>query len=802
MSQVSLNGDWTLTSPAHPTICIPMVIPGDNYQALYYANIIPHPYQETNEQDVQWVSQCDWHLSRTFSLSQSNLNASSLLLNLSRLDTLADVFINDELVLRSSNMFQLHRIDITPFAVLGENRISIHLHRVDEEAKKRAESLPMPIPWAVGNNQIPHMNLIRKTQCHSGWDWGICLLVSGVYDPITIDVINSIALHSVHTEQIWHQGSVDIVVSIRHEPIADHELTITFAEQTQTLLSNSSGESSTIFHIEDPKLWWPAGYGEQPLYTLNVELDNQSISKKIGLRQLELNNKADHIGSAMEFVINGFPINSKGANWIPMDAMPGLESEDRYRELLSSAKDANMNMIRVWGGGQYESDMFYNICDELGLMIWQDMMFACSLYPSTETFINDVEPEIRQQIQRLKDHPSIVLWCGDNEVIGAIGWYDESKNNKTTYTVNYDRLNRNIAQWIAEEDPSRRFWTSSPCNGDMDFGDAWHNDNRGDMHFWDVWHSGKSFNAYLDIKPRFCSEFGFQSWPSFAEVKRFVPEQDWNVTSPTFESHQKNGRGNSIITEMFTRYFRFPSSFENMLYLSQVQQSIAIKTGCEYWRAISPICRGMLYWQLNDNWPVSSWSSIEYSGRWKQLHYHAKRFFAPTYVPFEETDTELRIRAVNDSRNENHLDGTVYWMDFNGEILGQWSINYTIEADGNDVIWSLCKQKFHVSATNSFFFTEIQVNGEYLQNTWFTTSQLKQLSMKKANISFTQEGSMITLNTDNPAFFVHLEHDGKGRFSDSSFTLLPEKPVTIEYLGGDIDTLKNTLRVYDLSNSY
>ncbi|MDD9174359.1 glycoside hydrolase family 2 protein [Aliivibrio finisterrensis] len=802
MSQVSLNGDWTLTSPTHPTICIPMVIPGDNYQALYRANLIPHPYQDTNEQDVQWVNQCDWHLSRTFSLSQSNLDASSLLLNLSRLDTLADVFINDELVLRSSNMFQLHRIDITPFAVLGENRISIHLHRVDEEAKKRAETLPMPIPWAIGNNQIPHMNLIRKTQCHSGWDWGICLLVSGVYDPITIDVINSIALHSVHTEQIWHQGSVDVVVSIRHEPIAEQQLTITFAEQTQTLLSNSSGESSTIFHIEDPKLWWPAGYGEQPLYTLNVELDNQSISKKIGLRQLELNNKADHIGSAMEFVINGFPINSKGANWIPMDAMPSLESEARYRELLSSAKDANMNMIRVWGGGQYESDMFYNICDELGLMIWQDMMFACSLYPSTETFMNDVEPEIRQQIQRLKDHPSIVLWCGDNEVIGAIGWYDESKNNKTTYTVNYDRLNRKIAQWIAEEDPSRRFWSSSPCNGDMDFGDAWHNDNRGDMHFWDVWHSGKSFNAYLDIKPRFCSEFGFQSWPSFAEVKRFVPEQDWNVTSPTFESHQKNGRGNSIITEMFTRYFRFPSSFENMLYLSQVQQSIAIKTGCEYWRAISPICRGMLYWQLNDNWPVSSWSSIEYSGRWKQLHYHAKRFFASTYVPFEETETELRIRAVNDSRDENHLDGTVYWMDFDGEILGQWSMNYTIEADGNDVIWSLCKEKFQLNANNSFFFVETKVNGIQNENTWFAAPTFKPLTLKKAKIEVALNGPEITLRSDNPAFFTHLEHDGNGRFTDSSFTLLPNTPRIIHYIGDDIETLKQTLRVYDLSNSY
>ncbi|MGN2614087.1 beta-mannosidase [Aliivibrio fischeri] len=802
MSQISLNGKWILTSPAHSHLAIPMTVPGDNYHALYQAGVITNPYMGTNENEVQWVRECDWHISQEFSLSPQEMSAASLILNLSRVDTLANVFINNELVLSSTNQFQRHRIDIKPFVKPGDNTISVHFSRVDEEALSRAKKLPMPIPWAVGNNLLPHMNLIRKTQCHSGWDWGICLMVSGIYDPIYIEVVKKIELISIETAQIWYQGAVDLTVNVKHECVAGQAITVNFNDEIHTLISHESGETSTIFHIENPELWWPSGYGEQPLYSLTVELDEQTITKRVGLRQLELNNKNDEIGSAMEFVINGFPINSKGANWIPMDAMPSLESESRYRELLTSAKDANMNMIRVWGGGQYESDRFYDLCDELGLMVWQDMMFACSLYPSTDAFLKDVEPEIRQQIQRLKDHPSIVLWCGDNEVIGAIGWYDESKNNKTTYTVNYDRLNRNIAQWIAEEDPSRRFWTSSPCNGDMDFGDAWHNDNRGDMHFWDVWHSGKSFDAYQDIKPRFCSEFGFQSWPSFSEVKTFVPEEDWNVTSPTFEGHQKNGRGNSIITEMFTRYFRFPSNFEQMLYLSQVQQAIAIKTGCEYWRAISPICRGMLYWQLNDNWPVSSWSSIEYSGRWKQLHYHAKRFFAPTYVPFEETNSELRIRAVNDHRTEVHIDGTVYWMDFNGELLGKWAVNYTIEEDGNDVIWSLSKEKFQVSEHNSFFFIEIEVNGESVQNTWFATPKLKQLTMKKAKINLIQSGKMLTLQSDNPAFFVHLEHDGKGRFSDSSFTLLPEKPVTIEYLGDDIETLKNTLRVYDLSNSY
>ncbi len=359
----------------------------------------------------------------------------------------------------------------------------------------------------------------------------------------------------------------------------------------------------------------------------------------------------------MTFIVNGKAIMAKGANWIPLDAMPALHTSDRYRTLLQDAVDANMNMIRVWGGGMYEQDEFYDLCDELGLLVWQDLMFACALYPSAPDFLADVELEVRDQVKRLRDHTSLALWCGDNEVIGAIGWYPESRTNREKYVVNYDRLNRVLQQTVEAEDPTRRFWASSPCNGELDFGDAWHDDNKGDMHFWDVWHSGKSLDAYHSIKPRFCSEFGYQSWPSLPEVKTFAEPSDWNVTSPTFEQHQKNGRGNSIITEMFTRYFRFPSNFEQMLYLSQVQQALAIKTASEFWRSNKPVCRGILYWQLNDCWPVSSWSSIEYSGRWKQLHYHAKRFFAPQMATFIGDEQGLRLHLVNDEHAPVKLKG-------------------------------------------------------------------------------------------------------------------------------------------------
>ncbi|MFA0476567.1 glycoside hydrolase family 2 protein [Vibrio breoganii] len=804
MSTISLDGAWSLTSPQRPEISVPITMPGDNYHALMNAEIIENPYDGVNEKDVQWVAECEWLIERTFDVSAQQLACQSLDLHVSRVDTLATFVVNGETVFTTSNMFRIHRIDLKPFLIEGENRMQVHFARVDTEAKRRAEQLPFPIPSSMGaNNQLPHMNLIRKTQCHSGWDWGICLVVSGIYDSIQIQPINKLRLQQVQTEQNWlPDGSVEVLVTVTHQAVAGVPIEISFGSQSTTILSSEEGETTARFYEASPELWWPVGYGEQPLYQLRVSVDEQEIVKRVGLRRLELNNETDSVGSAMEFRVNGFPIMAKGANWIPVDAMPSKQTTERYERLLRSAVDANMNMIRVWGGGQYESDYFYDLCDELGLLVWQDMMFACSLYPSTPEFIADVEPELRDQIQRLRDHTCIALWCGDNEVIGALNWYDESRNNRDKYAVNYDRLNRKLYEIIAKEDPSRCFWPSSPCNGGLDFGDAWHEDNRGDMHFWDVWHSGGSFDAYLGIKPRFCSEFGFQSWPSFAEVKTFVPESDWNVTSPTFESHQKNDSGNSIITEMFTRYFRFPKGFEQMLYLSQVQQAIAIKTGCEYWRAQSPICRGMLYWQLNDNWPVSSWSSIEYSGRWKQLHYHAKRFYSPVYCPFVETDEAITLHLSNNNRENKQVTGRVVRVDWHGEVLGEWPLDLNLQADQNMVAWQLPKAEWENDQHNSFFHVSIETESGVNQNTWFTSPKFKSLELQRANIQVEADGDSILLSTDKPAFFVHLEHDGAGRFSDSSFTLLPNENKKVRYLGEDQALMLETLRVYDLSNSY
>ncbi|MGR5063819.1 beta-mannosidase [Photobacterium sp. DNB22_13_2] len=818
MSTLLLDGKWKLTSPQHPNINISCTLPGDIHSALINADLLDNPYHGCNERNVQWVGESEWHLERHFQIDAKWFDANSIDLKLEFVDTLAEFEINGHHVVSCNNMFRRYSVNVLPYLKPGQNEIIIKLKRADVEATERAKRLPFPVPWAVGNNQIPHMNTLRKTQCHAGWDWGICLLVSGIYQSMILEPVHQTRLNRVHTVQHWQEDDcceLEIIVDYDVTACSDEPSTIKieFDDQIHHLSINVNqlGAQSTSFtvNVSSPKRWWPAGYGDAYLYPLKVTLNQHQLSKKLGLRKLELDTSADEIGSAMTFVVNDQAIMAKGANWIPLDALPSSHTPENYRRLLEDAKAANMNMIRVWGGGMYEHDIFYELCDELGLMVWQDLMFACALYPSTKEFMKDVELEVIDQVRRLSDHPSLALWCGDNEVIGAIGWYPESKNNREKYVVNYDRLNNMLAQVVEQEDPTRRFWASSPCNGELDFGDAWHDDDSGDMHFWDVWHSGKSLDAYYSVKPRFCSEFGYQSWPSLPTVKTYAEESDWNVTSPTFEQHQKNGRGNSIITEMFTRYFRFPNSFKNMLYLSQVQQALAIKTASEYWRAYKNHCRGILYWQLNDCWPVSSWSSIEYTGRWKQLHYHAKRFFAPQLATFIEENDVITLHVVNDQHRPVTLTGTVRKIGWNGEVIQSWSIESALVADGVTQPWSTTLDKSNPQ-TDYFLHVELHDQEQVIENTFYP-SLYKHADIQKSSIEWTiinEEGQhYIVLDCDQPAHFVHIEFDGEGRFEDSSFTLLPATITgsqrKVKYLGdASTDSLLAGITIYDLRSTY
>jgi beta-mannosidase len=452
------------------------------------------------------------------------------------------------------------------------------------------------------------INFLRKTQCAAGWDWNICLMPLGIYGEVLLHRHALGRIDHVEARQNHSPGRVDVEIITEFHAYQAGQIRyrIAFAGRTEARevsVTAGTNQLADRFAVENPQLWWPAGQGAQPLYDLEAAVDDDVVRRRIGLRTLELVTEDDAVGQSMKFRVNGRDVFAKGANWIPADALPQRRTPQAVVPQLEAAVAANMNMLRLWGGGRFEPDWFYEACDALGLMIWHDFMFACMHYPSDRGFLREVEAEVTYQIRRLSHHASIALWCGDNEMIGALSWYEATIKDRDRYVANYDRLNRTLEYAVEDHDPSRRFWPSSPSLGPLNFHDGWHGDTRGDLHFWEVWHSAKPFEFYRTVRPRFCSEFGFQSFPSMKVIRSFVDKKDENLSSPPMEVHQRNKGGNARMAETMTRYFRFPSSFENLVYLSQVQQGLAMRTAIEFWRSLKPRCMGTLYWQLNDSWP-------------------------------------------------------------------------------------------------------------------------------------------------------------------------------------------------------
>lgn len=742
---IDLSGIWTVTD-ATGAYSVSAQFPGDIHTALLDAGIIPDPFVGRNEIDVQWVGRRGWNASRTFIIPSDELDASNAagrrsILEFDAVDTIAEVFVNSVLCGRSSNAFVPFRIDVGSLLVAGKNTIEVRFDSPEEAAAARAKRLPYAVPHQTYPLQSMHRNLVRKVQCHSSWDWGIALMVSGLYGDLRIRQVGTEALVTAYgvprpsfpkragdrastqrenvgdeewDERLWRLplhiewdrdeapvGSRELPAKVPNVPIsvaifdpdgstvASHTIDLDENGVDGAVTVVQPGEILIDLQIEDPQLWWPAGYGPQPLYRVTVRFGEEERSFETAFRTVEVVNEGDEGGTSMYFRVNGVAIWAKGANWIPIDAFPSRITEERYRNLLFDAADVNMNMIRVWGGGQYESEPFYRICDELGILVWQDFMFSCSLYPSERWFLEEVRDEVRAQTKRLMTHPSIAIWCGNNENIGALGWFEESIANPGRYLIDFDRLNNGvIATEVAVIDDTRVFWPSSPAAGEGDFSDNWHDDSSGDMHYWSVWHEGKPFEAYYEVTPRFCSEFGFQSFPSLPTLRSFAKEDQLNPTSPEMEHHQRNPRGNTVILETMSRYFRVPFDFKHFVYLSQVQQAMAIETAVTFWRSQRPVSMGALYWQINDLWPVVSWSSIEYDGRWKLLHYAARRFFAPRRILVVVKDGVVSVTLANDPMGP--IGGTVRirGIAWDGIELMNERVTVTVSGGTTESVWS------------------------------------------------------------------------------------------------------------------
>lgn len=787
--RLDLAGDWQLSSVDN-SHALAMELPGDVHSALLKAGVIDDPYVGRNENDVQWVAHKDWVIERTVTVGADDI-AGYWYLDLEYLDTVASVFVNDKLVLEAENCFRRYRADVSKTLVAGENRIRIVLHSSIAEGARRQAEQPFYVPYHPGNSPIANGNMLRKPQCHFGWDWNLAIAPLGVYGEIALCRLEIARIEHVTSKQVWlEDGSVDLVVTLTLFADGPGIVPVHFSlDEDRERLDCAVGKGETrithVFTVSEPKRWWPAGSGEQDLSRLTVEVPQEQVTCQIGFRTVELLTDKDEAGSRFAFRVNGREIFCKGANWIPADALASRVTREGVEDLLTSAVDANMNMIRVWGGGFYEPDWFYDLCDRLGLMVWQDFMFACNLYPSTPDFLENVAAEVDYQAKRLSSHPSIAVWCGDNELVGALTWFEEPRKDRDRYLVSYDRLNRTIEVALKAALSEAIWWPSSPASGYLDFGDAWHADGSGDMHYWSVWHENKSFDNYRTVRPRFCSEFGFQSYTSMPVIRQFAAEKDLNIASPVIESHQKNVGGNERIAGTMFRYFRFPKDFPAFVYLSQVQQGLAIRTAVDYWRSLKPHCMGTLYWQLNDTWPVASWSSLDYGGSWKAMHYMVRRFFQPVSVAAipSADGKEIAFSMVNDTAEPVTVELQTFLVSLDGQRAPLAAVAGTCSPDraatlatiaafdipeGDLLFWSF-------EASNGMRGEGHHVNGTY-----------KALDLKPSGLTLdvapAGEGAFdVTVKASGLALHVMIEADVAGRYSDNAFDLLAGETKVIRF---------------------
>jgi len=786
--RLSLDNDWTLRQPGTDT-AVPFSVPGDVHSALLAGKAIDDPYYRDNEYAVDWVNDQVWEIERQFDVDAAYLERQSLI-ELDSVDCIATISVNGRVIGDTQSQFIRYAFDVTSALRPGTNTIIIRFAVARQFAADQADAFPFELPYLSWNCRIPYNNFLRKTPCHAGWDWNICLMPTGIYGHVKLGHYALCRLDDVKVLQQFDGDSVLVTVDAVVQGFASAEVPCVLSICGQTVeleasLTPGNQHIQLSASIPSPQCWWPAGAGAQIRHRLTLAVGDQQWQRHIGLREAHIRQTPDTNGAGFAIEINGQTLFMRGANWIPGDALPQRATPDVVRELLQSAVDANMNMLRVWGGGQYEADWFYELCDELGILIWQDFMFSCNHYPAADpAWLALVREEARQQVRRLSVHASVVLWCGDNELVGALKWWEVTRENRDRYLANYVLLNHALEEVVVRELPHTDFWPSSPSAGRLDYGDGWKNDTRGDMHFWDVWHEAKPFSAYQEIRPRFCSEFGFQSLPSMPVVNTFTEADDQNVSSKVMAVHQRNVGGNARIVETLVRYFPFPDSFARTVFLSQCQQAMAITTAVEYWRSLKPHCMGALYWQLNDTWPVASWSSLEYGGGWKLLHYAAKRFYAPVLVvvvPDKQSDADsnqLLVKAINDSTADQALNVELRAIDMRGRVREQWQHSISVPVDKAITIDSLPAE----SVPDGCFLWWRWSNeaGETLGENEYWPAPYKDYDIPVPKIQRQRQRvdglEVLTLKTNVPAFFVSVDLGGRKIYSDNGFTLLPGEP--------------------------
>lgn len=699
----TLHTNWTFCQVGD-TLWSDAKVPGTVHQDLLNHNRIPNPFYGMNEEAVQWVENEDWMYRTSFVVDEQQLSRDAAVLELDGLDTYADVFLNGALILRSDNMFVGHKIEVKPVLRKGVNRLLVRFRSPVKEVLPQLQTNGFDYP--ASNDHSPWRTSVytRKAPYSYGWDWGIRLATCGIWRPVRLvfsdvariedyyvcqdavtqakaDVDNRLEINNVTSSTVSALLKVDY-----HYSDSD-----TKEIKKQIELRPGANTVSLPVSIEKPHLWMPNGWGEPSLYkfTASLSVDGVEIAKQernVGLRTVRVVMDDDEHGKSFYFVVNGKPMFAKGANFIPDDALLPNVTQERYKRIFEDVKAANMNMLRVWGGGIYEDDEFYDEADRNGILIWQDFMFACSSYPHDPLFVGRVESEAEYNIKRLRGHASLAMWCGNNEIYEAMrywGWQRKySAEAFAGMERGYDVLFCGLLPKMVERLDNGRFYMhSSPYEANWGRPDSW---KTADSHNWGTWHGRKPFESFDTDVPRFMSEYGFQTFPEMKTIRTFAEEKDFELESPVMNAHQKADIGNALIRQTMRLYYRVPEKFEDLVYVGLVLQGQGMRHGIEAHRRNRPYCMGSLFWQLNDSWPVVSWSGIDYYGNWKALMYQSKRAFAPILINAIKEGDDLCVYLVSDELQDH--DGVrldVELMDFDGKAHGKWTQSGMLAANSS-----------------------------------------------------------------------------------------------------------------------
>lgn len=823
----TLHTNWTFCQVGD-TLWSDAKVPGTVHQDLLNHNRIPNPFYGMNEEAVQWVENEDWMYRTSFVVDEHQLSRDAAVLEMDGLDTYADVFLNGALILRSDNMFVGYKVQVKPVLRKGVNRLLVRFRSPVKEVLPQLQTNGFDYP--ASNDHSPWRTSVytRKAPYSYGWDWGIRLATCGIWRPVRLvfsdvariedyyvcqeavtqakaDVDNRLEINNVTSNTV----SALLKVDYHYSDSDSKEI------RKQVELRPGTNMVSLPVSIEKPHLWMPNGWGEPSLYkfTASLSVDGVEIAKQernVGLRTVRVVMDDDEHGKSFYFVVNGKPMFAKGANFIPDDALLPNVTPERYKRIFEDVKAANMNMLRVWGGGIYEADEFYDEADRNGILIWQDFMFACSSYPHDPLFVGRVKSEAEYNIKRLRGHASLAMWCGNNEIYEAMrywGWQRKySAEAFAEMERGYNVLFRELLPKMVERLDNGRFYMhSSPYEANWGRPDSW---KTGDSHNWGTWHGRKPFESFDTDVPRFMSEYGFQAFPEMKTIRTFAEEKDFELESPVMNAHQKADIGNALIRQTMRLYYRVPEKFEDLVYVGLVLQGQGIRHGIEAHRRNRPYCMGSLFWQLNDSWPVVSWSGIDYYGNWKALMYQSKRAFAPILINAIKEGDDVCVYLVSDELQDH--DGVrldVELMDFDGKAHGKWTQSGMLAANSSVLFMKKRAGELQgkLSAANSLLhFTLKAKNGATLADDVFYFAYPKDQKLPEANIetSVRRRGDAIemTLKTDKLARDIFVEVPVQGvRFTDNFFDLLPGQRKKITMTSPEGHSLNDfTFRLHQL----